>query len=156
VLVEDDGAALADSNAILHYLEVAYPEKPLLPRDPKAAREALAIMTAVDVAMNAVVDLGTRLDGLQGDAAWPEVKAEAMGRAQAAIAFVAENPPRGEWSAAHIFAYSATRWALAWPGRVASSPQVAKIVKLGFTLPESLVAWSKPFDERADVRAIYG
>src|SRR4029079_540525 len=33
-LVDDDGTALYESQAILEYLEERYPERPLLPRDP--------------------------------------------------------------------------------------------------------------------------
>lgn len=162
VLVEDDGLALGDSGAIAQYLEIAYRDRPaLFPADAKTAREALAIMSAVDVAMNAVVDLGTRLFDLHGAAKWPEVKAERMARAQDAIDFVASTATKptlagDAWSAADIWVYSATRWVDAWPGRVETSPQIAKIVTLGFKLPAALVAWSKPHDARADVRSIYG
>lgn len=164
VLVEEDGQALGDSNAIVQYLDIAYPNRP--PLFPKAAtREALAIMTAVDVAMNAVVDLGTRLDTLQDSAGWAAVKEERMARAQEAIEFVASRmtrptlagmPRSTTWSAADIWVYSATRWVDAWPGRVDTSPQIAKIFKLGFKLPDALVSWSKQHDSRADVRSIYG
>jgi glutathione S-transferase len=41
-LVDDDGTALYESQAILEYLEERYPEKPLLPRDP-AGRAAVRI-----------------------------------------------------------------------------------------------------------------
>lgn len=162
VLVEEDGQALGDSNAITQYLEIAYPEKPaLFPKEGPAAREALAIMAAVDVALNALVDCGTRIYDLHNDPAWPAVKGERMGRAQDAIDFVASKATRSNlagatWSAADIWVYSATRWVAALPSRVASSPLIAQIVSLGFTLPDALVAWSKPHDSRADVRSIYG
>lgn len=162
VLVEEDGSALGDSNAITAYLDIAYRDGPsLFPQDGKAARRALAVMTAIDVAMNAVVDLGTRLDALQNDEAWTAVKAERMARAQDAIEFVAANATAAHlagdaWSAADIWVYSATRWVAAWPGRVTSSPQIAKIITLGFKLPEPLLAWAKHHDDRPGVRSIYG
>jgi glutathione S-transferase len=162
VLVEEDGGALGDSNAIAQYLEIAYPEKPaLFPKDAKAARDALAIMAAVDVAMNAIVDCGTRIYELRGDPAWPDVKGERMARAQDAIEFVASKATRpilagDAWSAADIWVYAATRWVSAFPARVETSPQIARIVTLGFKLPDALVAWSKPHDSRPDVRSIYG
>jgi glutathione S-transferase len=162
VLVEEDGQPLGDSNAIVQYLELAYPEKPaLFPKEPTAAREALAIMAAVDVALNAIVDCGTRIYDLRNDPAWPAVKEERMGRAQDAIDFVASKVTRpilagGAWSAADIWVYAATRWVSAFPGRVETSPQIAQIVTLGFRLPDALVAWSKPHDSRPDVRSIYG
>ena len=161
VFVEEDGQALGDSSAIVQYLDVAYRDNPLLPTDAKAARDALAIMTAVDVAMNAVVDCGTRLFELRNDPAWAEMKEERMARAHEAIDFVATRTTRpylagDAWSAADIWVYSATRWVDAWPVRVETSPQVAKMITLGFKLPAALVSWSKQHDSRADVRSIYG
>lgn len=162
VFVEEDGSALGDSNAIVQYLDIAYPSRPaLFPQDPPAARRALSLMVAVDVAMNAVVDLGTRLDTLQNDEAWTAVKGERLARAQDAIDFVAANVTTAHlagdaWSAADIWVYSATRWVAAWPCRVTSSPQIAKIVTLGFKLPEPLIAWAQQHADRPGVRAIYG
>src|SRR6478735_6567748 len=42
VLVEDSGATMGESLAILTYLELCYPEPPLLPREPQAMMQALA------------------------------------------------------------------------------------------------------------------
>lgn len=160
VLVEEDGRVLGDSGAIVHYLDLAYPDRPkLLPRS--GALEALALMAAVDVAMNALVELGTRLFPLRGDAAWEAVKAERMARAHEAIAFVAAQATRphlvgDSWTAADIWEYSATAWVSAFPARVATSAAIADIVTLGFQLPAPLVAWAEQHHERADVRAIYG
>ena len=162
VFVDEDGGALGDSNAITQYLELAYPDRPaLFPKDAKAAREALAIMSAVDVAMNALVDCGTRIYDLRNDPAWASVKEERMGRAQDAIEFVASKATKpilagDAWSAADIWVYSATRWVHTFPARIETSPQVAKMATLGFKLPDGLVAWSKAHDSRADVRSIYG
>lgn len=162
VLVEEDGQALGDSSAIVQYLDLAYPEAPpLLPREGKAAREALTIMAAIDVAMNAVVDLGTRLFDLRNDPAWAEIKAERMARARDALDFVATKVTKpmlagDSWSAADIWVYSAARWIDAWPGRVDTSPQVAKMITLGLVLPGAILAWSKAHDARPDVRSIYG
>ncbi len=162
VLVVEDGQALGDSNAITQYLELAYPDEPaLFPKNANAALEALAIMSAVDVAMNALVDCGTRIYDLRNDPAWAAVKEERMGRAEDAIDFVASKATRpllagDAWSAADIWVYTATRWVHTFPARVEASPQVAKMVTLGFKLPDVLVAWSKQHDSRADVRSIYG
>jgi glutathione S-transferase len=162
VFVEEDGQALGDSNAITQYLEIAYPDRPaLFPKDATPARDALAIMAAVDVAMNALVDCGTRIYDLRNDPAWPAIKGERMARAQDAIDFVASKATRpvlagDAWSAADIWVYAATRWVSAFPTRVESSPQIAQIVTLGFRLPDALVAWSKQHDSRPDVRSIYG
>ncbi|MBX3230727.1 MAG: glutathione S-transferase family protein [Labilithrix sp.] len=160
VFVEEDGRALGDSGAIVQYLDLAYPDRPALV--PAAhAHAALAIMTAVDVAMNALVDLGTRTFELRNDPAWGAMKEERLARAKDAIDFVAAKATRpylagDTWSAADVWAYSAAVWVAAFPGRVATSPAVANIVTLGFELPEPLVLWTKQHAGRADVRSIYG
>ncbi|MEJ2120201.1 MAG: maleylacetoacetate isomerase [Alphaproteobacteria bacterium] len=46
-LVEEDGAVLIQSPAILEYLEEAYPEPPLLPKDPVARGRVRAISAAM-------------------------------------------------------------------------------------------------------------
>jgi glutathione S-transferase len=161
VLVEADGAALADSTAILQYAEIAYPEKRLFPVDAAAARTALSLMVAIDVALNALVDCGTRLFELPHDAAWTAMKDERIARAHDAIGVVASAATKpylagDSWSAADIWAYAATRWISAFPGRVESSPAVKNMITLGFKLPDALVAWAKQHDSRPDVRSIYG
>lgn len=161
VFVEEDGKVLGDSNAIAQYLELAYPDRPrLFPSGAADAHQALAIMTAVDVAMNALVDLGTRAYELRHDAAWPAMRDERMARAQEAIDWVATQATRpylagAAWSAADMWAYSAVAWVAGLPARVGKSPAAAPIVSLGLKLPEPLVAWTKQHVERADVRAVY-
>jgi glutathione S-transferase len=156
VFVDDDGTIVADSTAILQYVELAYPKTPLL------RKEALPLMVAVDVALNALVDLGTRLFDLRNDPAWAAMKDERMARAHDAINAVAAAATKphlagdGGWSAADIWVYAATRWISAFPGRIESSPAVKNMVTLGFELPAALVAWAKQHDARPDVRSIYG
>ncbi len=52
VLVESDGRVLADSTAIMEYLDEAYPEVPLLPRDPLARAEARRLVGWFDGKFN--------------------------------------------------------------------------------------------------------
>lgn len=158
----DGSKALGDSNAIVQYLDLTYPERaPLFPRAPDDAYDALAITSAVDVAMNALVDLGTRLWSLRADDAWPEMARERMVRARDAIEFVASKTTSSylagsAWSVADIWALSAVRWVAAMPARAATAPQIAQILTLGFQLPERLVSWAGLHESRPDVRAVYG
>lgn len=55
VLVELDGRTIADPTAIVEYLEEAYPDPPLLPRDPTARAEARRLVGWFDQKFNAEV-----------------------------------------------------------------------------------------------------
>jgi glutathione S-transferase len=164
-ILVDDGRAVPDSGAIVHYLDAAYPETPrLLPLDREALAETLAIMTAVEFAMTTLVDMGSRYFALSHDAAWAEVSAERMARAHDAMDFVAKRATRpflvgDAWSAADIWALTAVRWVGSMAARAAqgtATPHVMQILTLGFRLPEALLAWVEQHESRPDVRAIYG
>jgi glutathione S-transferase len=156
----DDAKVVGDSTAIAHYLDLAYPDRPrLFPLG--AADEVLSVTTAVDHAMNTLVELGTRFFDLRSDAAWAAITREKMIRAQTAIDTVASRATRAHlagdaWSAADIWALSAVRWVTLLPARAATSPNVAQMLTLGFVLPEPLVAWAKQHASRNDVRAVFG
>jgi glutathione S-transferase len=60
------------------------------------------------------------------------------------------------WCVADMWAFSAARWVLAFPGRAKESPQVAQMLTLGFELPAALATWVRQHEGRAEVRAIYG
>lgn len=158
----DEGRAVADSTAIAQYLDLAYPDRPLLfPRGADAARDALEITALIDVAMNGLVDMGTRYFALRNDPAWKEICGERMDRAQAAIDAVAAKATRptlagDAWGAAEIWTLSATRWVAGFPDRVKTSPFVAQMITLGFRLPDALVAWAKQHADRPEVKALYG
>lgn len=158
----DEGRVVGDSTAIAHYLDLAYPERPALwPTGAKAAHAAIAITTAVDVAMNALVDMGTRCWDLRNDPAWGRVVGERIARAQAAIDFVAEQAKGpilagDSWGAAEIWTLSAALWVAGMPARAPTAPLVAQILTLGFRMPDSLVEWTKQHQDRPEVRAIYG
>jgi glutathione S-transferase len=158
----DEGRAIGDSGAIAQYLDLAYPDRPaLFPREAAAAQEALAITTAIDVAMNVLVDMGTRYFELRGDRAWSGVLGERMSRAKLAIESVATRATRpilagDAWGVAEIWTLSAVRWVSSMPARASSSPNVAQILTLGFHLPEVLVDWAKQHEDRPEVRALYG
>jgi glutathione S-transferase len=158
----DEGRVVGDSGTIAHYLDLAYPDRPSLwPRSPQSAQEALAVTTAIDIAMNAIVDMGTRYWDLRGDPAWEGVLGERMSRAQLAIESVAAKAKGpilagDSWGAAEIWTFSAVFWVTSLPGRVKTAPHVAPLLALGFEMPEALIGWAAQHAERPDVRAIYG
>ena len=47
--IRTDGGPLCESQAILEYIEAAYPEPPLLPKDPYAAAKVRELVTFVDL-----------------------------------------------------------------------------------------------------------
>lgn len=158
----DDGRAIGDSTAIATYLDLAYPDRPMLfPEGAALAHATLSVVVHVDTAMNALVDLGTRFWALRSDPAWEKVKSERLSRAQGSIEAVAAMATKPHlvgdaWSVADIWALSAALWVAGMPARASSAPLVAQILSLGFRLPEALVRWSKQHESRADVKAIYG
>ena len=116
----DEGRAIGDSTAIAVYLDLAYPDRPrLFPSGADAAhRDVFSIVSQVDAAMNALVDLGTRFYALRNDPAWEKVKGERSSRAQGsidAVAAVATKPHLvgNAWSVADIWALSAALWSRA-------------------------------------------
>ena len=50
-----DGTLLSESGVILEYLEDAYPEKPLLPKDPLARAKVRELVTVIELHMELVV-----------------------------------------------------------------------------------------------------
>jgi len=158
----DEGRAIGDSTAMAVYLDLAYPDRPrLFPTGADAAHRTLSIVSQVDAAMNAIVDLGTRFYALRNDPAWEKLKSERLSRAQGSIDAVAALATKpylvgDEWSVADIWALSAALWVSGMPARQATAPLVAQILTLGFEMPESLVAWAKQHESRPDVRAVYG
>ena len=53
--LEVDGARLIESAVILEYLEDAYPQKPLLPKDPLARAKVRELVTVIELHMELVV-----------------------------------------------------------------------------------------------------
>jgi glutathione S-transferase len=163
VLVEDDGRAIGESGAIVHYLDSAYPDAPRLwPADPEDAAPVYGTTSLVDGVLNTLVDHGTRIFQLRSHEAWEGVKGEAMRRAQGALDKLAADVPRlgratiarSGWSAADIWLFTAVRWLEALPARAETFAPAAQIMSLGWSLPESLSRWADAHRERADVRAL--
>ncbi len=158
----DGSQAMADSTAIAHWLDRAYPQAPpLWPAEAGAAAQALQAAALVDVLLNNVIDVGTRYWALRGDAAWGGVRDEMLGRARLAadaLAAAAEVAGRGTlvkggWSAPDMWVLTAALWFESMPGRAASSKNIEQILTLGFTLPPALLRWADAHRGRADVLA---
>ena len=163
-VLTDGPHALGDSTAITRWLDAAYPTGPRIwPLDEANARVTLEITTLVDIALNGIVDLGTRYFALRGDPAWPGVAGEGQQRIQHALTTLAERvrpagvaplAPAG-WSAADMWLYTAVAWIEGMPARRATSQNIAQILEVGgFALPGELRDWAKGQVERADVRAL--
>jgi glutathione S-transferase len=159
----DGGRAMADSMAIAHWLDCAYPSAPRLwPNDARGAAEVLQTAALVDVVLNNVVDVGTRYFALHGDPAWGGVKAELVGRAlKAAEALAARVGSLGRptvagsgWSAGDIWLLTMVLWFEGLPGRVATNKNAAQLVSLGLELPAGLSRWADEHRARDDVRAL--
>jgi glutathione S-transferase len=156
----DEGRVVGDSTSMAHYLDLVYPERPLWPKAAAAAADAMAVTTAIDLAMNTIVDLGTRSYELRNDPAWAEISREKMERAQGAMEFVAAKATRpilagDSWGAAEIWAYAATKWVLEFPKRAPTNANIAQMVTLGLRVPPELASWAEQHEGRPDVRAVY-
>ncbi|HEY8039706.1 MAG TPA: glutathione S-transferase [Polyangiaceae bacterium] len=158
----DGTHALADSGAISHWLDRAYPAAPHLWPDGEGSDEAFGAAALVDVVLSNVVDTGTRYYALHEHPAWEKVKTEQVGRAQQAAQSLAERVSSlgrptmaaSGWSAADIWVLTMTIWFEGMPARAAVSPNIAQILTLGFVLPPALSRWVDAHRERPDVRAL--
>jgi glutathione S-transferase len=158
----DEGRALGDSTAIVHWLDLAYPQAPRLwPAGPSAA-EALQIAALVDVVLNGVIDLGTRYHALRNDAAWEGVKKEVLGRAERAMKALGDRASalgrttiaEDGWSAADMWQLTLVLWFEGMPERAASNANIRQVMDLGLALPRSLGAWADAHRDREDVKAL--
>jgi glutathione S-transferase len=156
VLVEEDGGVIGDSTQIAIYLDRAYPSSPLFPAAKTAARLAGEVASLVDGALNGIIDVGTRYYGLRHHAEWQGVVGERLARSQGALDALGPLGARigGDWSAAHIWLYTAVAWLEGLPGRAAGNANVAQIMTLGWRLPPALSRWAEPYRGRPDVRSL--
>jgi glutathione S-transferase len=159
----DSGRALGDSTAITRWLDAAYPDAPRIWPEGDDAFSVLETTALVDVALGAIIDVGTRYYALREDAAWAAVRDEILGRAQRALDALGQRVEgldrptiaKSGWSAADMWIVTAVAWLGGLPGRIASSPNAAQIMTVGgWRLPQSLAHWAKAHTTRADVRAL--
>jgi glutathione S-transferase len=147
----DDGRAMGDSTAIVHWLDRAYPKAPRLwPDGADDACAALQVAELVDLVQS-------------GDAAWDGVKGEILGRARNAAAGLAARVgslqgrttiASSGWSAADMWLLAMVLWFEAMPARAPTHANSAQILTLGFHLPPELPRWADAHRERSDVRAL--
>lgn len=164
VLVDED-QVIVDSTAICHYLDRKVPEPPLWPPGAAGAA-AFQIAALCDGAMTTIIDLGLHYYPLRDHPNFPSVRAEMLGRAQAAIdalaGLAAAHPPAAPlvpmpgdtWGAADMCLYTLVAWLEGLPGRAPTQPLAAQMLGVGWTLPDALRRWAAPHHQRADVRAL--
>jgi glutathione S-transferase len=153
---------MGDSVAISHWLDVAHPNAPRLWPGGDDAQAALQTAALVDVALNHVIDLGTRYYALRESPAWAGVAQEMLGRARLALDALAERTASlgrptiagTGWSAADIWLYTLIAWFEGMPARAQGNQNVTQILTLGIVLPSTLVDWARPHRDRPDVRAL--
>jgi glutathione S-transferase len=155
----DDGRVLSDSNAIVQWLDRAYPKAPRLWPDGELAIKALQTAALVDVVLDNVINLGTRYWPLRDHPAWPGVRDEMLGRARSAADALAATASAtetiaGPWSAADIYLLTLTLWFESMPERRTSSTNIAQILTLGFSLPPALSQWADAHRKRPDVLSL--
>jgi hypothetical protein len=93
---------------------------------------------------------------------WDDVKTVRLGRVEGALERLAvivsglDRPTitRAGWCGPDIWLFAAVDWIVGMPARAESSPLVAQILSLGWTLPPGLAKWANQHRERADVKAL--
>jgi glutathione S-transferase len=160
-----DGArALGDSGAITRWLDAAHPDAPRIwPEGDDDLFRAVEAASLVDVALDSIINAGTRFYALRENGAWPTVQGEAVGRAQQALDALAQRVSgeratstiASSWSAADMWVYTAVVWLEGLPGRVATSPNAAQIVAMGgWHVPDALARWVNLHRDHPDVRSL--
>jgi glutathione S-transferase len=161
VLVDDDHV-IVDSTAICHYLERKQPEPALWPAG-MAGAAAFELTALADAVVNVLSDCGMRYYALHTDPSFGAVRDLMVGRAQRALATLANNVvERGAgkalcgdgWSAADIAVYCLVTWLEGFPARAAHFPPAAQVLELGWSLPAELSAWADQHRMRPDVVAL--
>jgi glutathione S-transferase len=158
----DDGRAMGDSVAIVHFIDRAYPGEPRVFPEAEDFVDALQTLALVDVALDNIVNVGMRYYPLRDSPAWDGVKEELLGRARRALdglaALVASvsRPTvcKGGWSVADMWIWSMVSWLEGMPARAQGNQNVTQILSLGVAVPPALSKWAAQHDDRADVRAL--
>lgn len=160
ILAFEDGSVLADSTSISHWADRAGAKgPPVWPTERVAFLHAAHVASLVDVALNTLIDTGTRYFALHDHPRWDEVKRETADRASRALGALSElarSPYFGgeRWGGADMWLFTMVAWLEGLPARASSAPNIAQIVSLGVELPESLRRWADPHRVRPDVQAL--
>jgi glutathione S-transferase len=161
-LLVDEGRVVADSTAILYYLDRKVPAPPLWPAGMDGA-EAFEFVALCDSVITPLSDLGMRYSALHDHGSFGTVRTEYVGRVQRALGRLAEKVTErrespglcgGQWSAADIAVCTLVIWLEALPIRAATFPPAKNVVSLGWTVPPELAAWAAERRKRHDVAAL--
>jgi glutathione S-transferase len=154
----DGRRAVADSGGITRWLDAAHPGAPRIwPVEGDDVLRAVEATSLVDVALDSIINTGTRYYALREHAAWPTVKGEMIGRAQQALDALSVRVSEREtiassWSAADMWVHTAVVWLEGLPARVGSSPNAAQIVAMGgWRVPDGLARWANLHRNHPDV-----
>ncbi|HLK35225.1 MAG TPA: glutathione S-transferase family protein [Polyangiaceae bacterium] len=162
-VLKDGEHAMADSTAIMRWLDAAYPSAPRLWPEGDDAFLALEVTSLVDAALTGIVNSGVWYYPLREHAAWGTVTGEILGRVQRSLDAVAarlgslRRPTiaASGWSAADMCLYTAVTWFEGMPERAKVSPNIAQILAVGgWTAPAPLRIWADAHRHRPDVVAL--
>jgi glutathione S-transferase len=162
VLIDGD-VTLGDSTAITRWLDAAYPSPTPIWPNAKDWPNVLRVTALVDVALDNIINVGTRFYSLRGDATWHGVTREFIGRAQDALTELGEMAKGrvgstitgAPWCAADMWLYSAVYWLEGLPARVATAPNAAQIMAVGgWKVPEPASQWAAAMSTRDDVKSL--
>lgn len=162
VLVDGE-RVVTGSGPIAHYLEAKVPSPSLFPSGLDGA-EAYELVAMADMALEWLVDLGTRCAALHDHPRFPEVRSELVGRAQALLDGLGERvaarsrapgaPLFDAWSYADMTLVTMVVWLEGLPARAPTFPAAKAILELGWTIPPALRTWADAHRTRADVAAL--
>jgi len=161
VLVDAE-RVVADSTAIVHYLDSKFPEPSLFPRSPDGVL-AFELAALANSAIETLVNLGIRVYELHDHPDFPKVRDTLMGRTQRALDAIAERvlargngvPLCGDaWGWADIVVYTLVNWLEGLPERAKTQAPAQQVTGLGWKLPPALSEWADQHRSRADVLAL--
>lgn len=162
VLVDDE-RVVTDSMAICQYIDRKVPEPALWPSGVDAAA-ALELVALADGVIRTLADLGMRYAAFHDHPSFGAVRTEYVGgRVQRSLDRLATTASErrhtpalvgDRWGGADIAVCTLALWLDGLPGRATTFPPAAKVVALGWTLPEALREWAAERRARPDVRAL--
>ena len=161
VLVDKE-RTIADSTAIVHYLDRKWPHPPLFPQGEGGAL-AFELAALADSVIGVIVDLGGRYYTLHDHARFPKVREQMVGRVQRSLSLIADKlSARGNgvplcgagWSWADIVVLTLVQWLEGLSIRAATQPVPSQMLSLGWTLPPVLSEWADQHRARPDVIAL--
>lgn len=160
VFVTGDGQVIVDSLSIVRWLDISFPTPRLFPAGPSELSTTLRVCDYVDVALNILVDLGTRAWVLRGAPEWPSYVDDRLARAHRTLEALArevqelDRPTVGPdgINAADIWVATLVRWFEGLPARAGISAPAKQILALNARIPESLKTFAAPINAHPIVK----